>query len=73
MTSARRGIEEYFLDRDAAAEVSAGGDGAGGSVDSGPKVDPVISGPKVDPVIKGTACTIRRDTRSFRTPEAARK
>jgi len=64
MTSARRGIEEYFLDRDAAAEVSAGGDGAGGSVDSGPKVDPVI---------KGTACTIRRDTRSFRTPEAARK
>lgn len=24
MTSARRGIEEYFLDRDAAAEVNAG-------------------------------------------------
>ena len=24
MTSARRGIEEYFLDRDAAGEVSAG-------------------------------------------------
>lgn len=53
MTSARRGIEEYFLDRDAAAEVSARGDGAGGSVGSGPKVDPVM---------KGRACTIRCDT-----------
>jgi hypothetical protein len=59
MTSARRGIEEYFLDRDAAAEVSAGGaggaggDGAGGSVGSKPKVDSVMT---------GGACTIRRDT-----------